>query len=46
MVGGLLQLAIQIPALRGIGMMPRIGASLGALRAGLDRPGRPPRAAA
>jgi putative peptidoglycan lipid II flippase len=33
MVGGLLQLAIQIPALRGLGMMPRIGTSFGALRA-------------
>ncbi|MDM0012705.1 murein biosynthesis integral membrane protein MurJ [Variovorax sp. J22P168] len=33
MVGGLLQLAIQIPALRGLGMLPRIGASFGALRA-------------
>ena len=32
MVGGLLQLAIQLPSLRRIGMLPRIGASLGALR--------------
>ncbi|MES1162537.1 MAG: lipid II flippase MurJ, partial [Rhizobacter sp.] len=33
MVGGMMQLAIQVPALRGLGMMPRIGASFGALRA-------------
>jgi putative peptidoglycan lipid II flippase len=33
MVGGLLQLALQIPALRALGMMPRIGLGLGALRA-------------
>ena len=32
MVGGVLQLAIQLPALRRIGMLPRIGASLQALR--------------
>ncbi|WP_427915342.1 murein biosynthesis integral membrane protein MurJ [Ramlibacter sp. MMS24-I3-19] len=32
MVGGLLQLAIQWPALRGIGMWPRIGASRDAFR--------------
>lgn len=38
MVGGLLQLAIQIPALRGLGMLPRIGASFGALRAAWTDP--------
>lgn len=32
MLGGLLQLAIQLPALRRIGMLPRIGLGLGALR--------------
>ncbi|VTU34896.1 murein biosynthesis integral membrane protein MurJ [Variovorax sp. PBL-E5] len=32
MVGGALQLALQIPALRGLGMMPRIGASIDAMR--------------
>jgi len=32
MVGGVLQLALQIPALRGLGLMPRIGASFKALR--------------
>lgn len=32
MVGGLLQLALQIPALRGLGMMPRIGLRFGAIR--------------
>ncbi|MDB5732166.1 MAG: integral rane protein MviN [Variovorax sp.] len=33
MVGGVLQLALQLPALRGLGMLPRIGASLRAIRA-------------
>ncbi|MBT2323058.1 murein biosynthesis integral membrane protein MurJ [Variovorax paradoxus] len=33
MAGGLLQLTLQIPALRGLGMMPRVGASFGAIRA-------------
>ena len=33
MVGGVLQLAIQVPALRGLGMLPRVGHSVGALRA-------------
>ena len=32
MVGGVLQLAMQLPALRGLGMLPRIGASFGAIR--------------
>ncbi|MBU2410283.1 MAG: murein biosynthesis integral membrane protein MurJ, partial [Gammaproteobacteria bacterium] len=32
MVGGMLQLAIQIPALRGLGMLPRVGVRLRALR--------------
>ncbi|MGJ7494024.1 murein biosynthesis integral membrane protein MurJ [Variovorax sp. RT4R15] len=33
MVGGILQLALQIPALRKLGMLPRIGLRLAALRA-------------
>lgn len=33
MVGGVLQLAIQVPALRSIGQWPRLGASVAALRA-------------
>jgi putative peptidoglycan lipid II flippase len=33
MAGGVLQLALQMPALRGLGMMPRIGASIAAIRA-------------
>ncbi len=33
MVGGLLQLALQIPALRGVGMLPRIGVSWRKVRA-------------
>jgi putative peptidoglycan lipid II flippase len=33
MVGGTLQLAVQIPALRSIGMLPRFGLGLAALRA-------------
>lgn len=33
MVGGVLQLALQLPALRGLGMLPRIGASFRAMRA-------------
>jgi len=32
MAGGVLQLAIQLPALRRLGLMPRIGASLAAVR--------------
>lgn len=32
MVGGLLQLGLQVPALRRLGLMPRLGASAGALR--------------
>jgi putative peptidoglycan lipid II flippase len=39
MVGGLLQLALQIPALRRLGMMPRIGLGLGAIRAAWADPG-------
>ena len=38
MVGGALQLALQIPALRGLGMMPRIGASASAIRAAWNDP--------
>jgi putative peptidoglycan lipid II flippase len=37
--GGVLQLGLQLPALRAIGMLPRIGASLAALRAGWHHPG-------
>jgi putative peptidoglycan lipid II flippase len=33
LVGGVLQLALQVPALRKLGLLPRIGASLGAVRA-------------
>jgi putative peptidoglycan lipid II flippase len=32
MVGGMLQLALQIPALRSLGMLPRVGMRIGALR--------------
>lgn len=39
MVGGLLQLAIQIPALRAIGMLPRLGLGLSRLRAAWAHPG-------
>jgi len=39
LVGGILQLALQIPALRGLGMLPRIGASVAALRAAWADPG-------
>jgi len=39
MVGGLLQLAVQIPALRRVGALPRIGLTLGALRASWTHPG-------
>jgi putative peptidoglycan lipid II flippase len=38
MVGGLLQLALQIPALRALGMMPRIGLRLGAIRTAWANP--------
>jgi putative peptidoglycan lipid II flippase len=38
LVGGILQLAIQIPALRGLGMWPRIGARWAALRAAWSDP--------
>jgi putative peptidoglycan lipid II flippase len=38
LVGGILQLAIQIPALRGLGMWPRIGVHWAALRAGWNDP--------
>nr|WP_301334517.1 murein biosynthesis integral membrane protein MurJ [Variovorax dokdonensis] len=33
MLGGILQLALQLPALRRLGLLPRIGASLSAVRA-------------
>lgn len=39
MVGGVLQLAIQIPALRKIGMMPRFGLSLTKIRGAWQHPG-------
>ena len=32
MIGGLLQLGIQLPALRRLGLLPRVGASFGAIR--------------
>lgn len=38
LVGGILQLGIQIPALRKLGLMPRIGASFGALRTAWNDP--------
>ena len=38
MVGGILQLALQIPALRRLGMLPRIGLRLAALRAAWTDP--------
>ncbi len=38
-VGGLLQLALQVPALRRIGMLPKIGLAPGALRAAWLHPG-------
>jgi putative peptidoglycan lipid II flippase len=39
MAGGLLQFAVQVPALARIGRVPRIGASLAALRAAWAHPG-------
>ncbi len=39
MVGGLLQLALQVPALKRIGMLPRIGLAPGAVRAAWLHPG-------
>lgn len=39
MLGGLLQLAVQWPALKGIGSVPRIGGSMSALRAAWAHPG-------
>jgi putative peptidoglycan lipid II flippase len=39
MVGGVLQLAVQIPALQRIGVLPRIGLGLTALRAAWSHPG-------
>jgi putative peptidoglycan lipid II flippase len=39
MVGGVLQLAVQVPALRRIGMWPRIGLSPGAVRRAWAHPG-------
>ncbi|MCG2594131.1 murein biosynthesis integral membrane protein MurJ [Ramlibacter sp. XY19] len=38
MLGGILQLAFQLPALRKIGMLPRIGATFAGLRAALNDP--------
>jgi putative peptidoglycan lipid II flippase len=39
MFGGVLQLALQVPALRRIGCVPHIGLSLGSLRAAWSHPG-------
>jgi putative peptidoglycan lipid II flippase len=39
MVGGVLQLGVQIPQLRQIGQLPRIGLSWGALKAAWSHPG-------
>jgi len=39
MAGGLLQAAIQVPALKALGLLPRIGVTLGALRAAWHHPG-------
>jgi len=39
MVGGLLQLALQVPALRRVGAMPRLRLGLGGLRAAWSHPG-------
>jgi putative peptidoglycan lipid II flippase len=39
MVGGLLQLAVQVPALARLGALPRVGLSPGALRAAWHHPG-------
>ena len=39
MVGGVLQLAVQLPALRRIGMVPRIGITPGAVRRAWQHPG-------
>ena len=39
MLGGVLQLAVQIPALRSMGLMPRIGFSYAAIRAAWDEAG-------
>ncbi len=39
MAGGVLQLAIQIPALRAVGMLPRVGVTWGALSSAWRHPG-------
>ena len=39
MVGGILQLGLQLPALRRLGLLPRIGASFAALRQSWNDPG-------
>ncbi|MFN0184676.1 MAG: murein biosynthesis integral membrane protein MurJ [Aquabacterium sp.] len=39
MLGGVLQLAVQLPALRAIGMSPRLGLTPGRLRAAYGHPG-------
>lgn len=39
MLGGVLQLAVQIPALKRLGVLPRIGLSWGALKAAWGHPG-------
>lgn len=38
-VGGILQLAVQIPALKGLGLLPRIAFSRAGIREALDDPG-------
>jgi putative peptidoglycan lipid II flippase len=38
MVGGLLQLGVQVPALLRMGLLPRVGTSVGALRAAIREP--------
>lgn len=39
MIGGVLQLLVQVPALRAIGMLPRIGLGVAAIRAAWNHPG-------
>lgn len=39
MLGGVLQLAVQVPALMRLGLLPRIGVTVGALRAAWAEPG-------
>lgn len=39
MLGGVLQLAVQVPALHRLGLLPRIGVTWGAIRAAWNEPG-------